>query len=244
VNDELLRLLEAELGQRASFDEGVEAARNACAAGASIAAAAITAAAYYDNPLTGLGALRELMARLSDVPNELGPWERALARGCHSETGDADFTPGFGFVTAARAERILGACRRLAALASPRAPWRCRFMAQHHQSLSEAAGPLNETGLAALAYLDAGIDIESAERRWLTCKLAVAIGEAQRAQRAGVTAFPFSFGRYVYDGAEPTPVPSDSSLDLPALKRRLGLDGDAPLDVDPLDGDPLDSGNA
>jgi hypothetical protein len=83
------------------------------------------------------------------------------------------------------------------------------------------AGPLNETGLAALAYLDAGVDGESAERRWLTCKLGVAIAEAQKARRAGIAAFPFSFSRYVYDGPEPAP----SSLDLVALKRQLGLDG-------------------
>lgn len=218
MNDERLRALEAELAEPASFDAGVEAARNACAAGASIAAGAIAAAAYYDNPLTGLGALRELMARLSDAPNELAAWREALARGRHPETDDADFTPGFGFVTAARAARTLESCRRLGELASGTA--RCRFMAQHHPSLSELAGPLNETGLAALAYLDAGLGIESAERRWLSFKLAVAIGEAQRAQRAGIAAFPFSFGRYRYDGPEPAPL----SLDLPALKRQLGLD--------------------
>jgi hypothetical protein len=222
VNDDVLRVLEAELAERASFDEGVEAARNACAAGASIAAGAIAAAAYYDNPLTGLGALRELMARLRDVPNELAAWRRALSRGRHPETDDADFTPGFGFVTAARAERTLEACRRLGELASPAS--RCRFMAEHHRPLSEVAGPLNTAGLAALVYLDAGLDIESAERRWLTCKLAVAIGEAQRARRAGVAAFPFSFGRYVYDGPEPTSL--DMPLDLPALERQLGLDHD------------------
>jgi hypothetical protein len=220
VNDERLRALEAELAERASFDEGVEAARNACAAGASIAAGAIAAAAYYDNPLTGLGALRELMSRLSDAPNELAAWRQALTRRPHRETDDADFAPGFGFITPARAERTLDACRRLGELASGAA--RCRFMAQHYPSLVELAGPLNETGLAALAYLDAGLDIESAERRWLTSKLAVALGEAQRARRAGVAAFPFSFGRYVYDGPEPTPL----SLDLPALKRQLGLDHD------------------
>lgn len=220
MNDALLGALEAELADRASFDEGVEAARNACAAGASIAAGAIAAAAYYDNPLTGLGALRERMERSRDVPNELGAWRRALARGRHRETDDADFTPGFGFVTAARAERTLAACRRLGELAC--AASRCRFMAEHHASLSEVAGPLNGTGLAALAYLDAGVDLESAERSWLACKLAVAIGEAQRARRAGVAAFPFSFGRYVYEGPEPTPL----SLDLHALKRQLGLDHD------------------
>jgi hypothetical protein len=223
VNEAPLRVLEAELAELASFDEGVEAARNACAAGASIAAGAIAAAAYYDNPLTGLGALRELMSRLREVPNELAAWWRVLSPGRHPETDDADYTPGFGFVTAARAERTLGACRRLGELAS--AASRCRFMAEHHRSLSDVAGALNTTGLAALAYLDAGLDIESAERRWLTTKLAVAIGEAQRARRAGVAAFPFSFGRYVYDGPEP-PASLDSALDLAALKRQLGLDHD------------------
>jgi len=42
----LLCLLEAELGHPAFFDEGVEAARNACAAGASIAAGAIAAGTF------------------------------------------------------------------------------------------------------------------------------------------------------------------------------------------------------
>lgn len=226
MNEEALRLLEAELGDRAALDEGVEAARNACAAGASIAAGAIAAAAYYDNPLTGLGALRELMSRLSDAPNELAAWQRVLSRARHPETDDADVTPGFGFVSADRAASTLAACRRLGELASADAPSRCRFMADHHASLSELAGPLNTTGLAALAYLDAGVDIESAERRWLSCKLAVAIGEAQRARRAGVAAFPFSFGRYVYDGPEPTRASCDVPLDSSALKRQLGLDAD------------------
>ncbi|HTV25023.1 MAG TPA: hypothetical protein VMG12_40295 [Polyangiaceae bacterium] len=215
-----LRLLETELSHPSSFDEGVEAARNACAAGASIAAAAIAAAAYYDNPLTGLGALRELMARLRDVPNELAPWSRALARAPHAETDD-HFTPGFGFVTPERAERTLAACRRLVELAGARSAPRCDFLLEHQRCLAELAGPLNETGLAALAYLDAGVDSESAERRWLEARLSVAIAEAQRARRAGVAAFPFAFGRYVYDGPSPAPVP----LDLQGLKRKLGLDG-------------------
>lgn len=219
MNDDAARVLEAELGRPAAFDEGVEAARNACAAGASIAAAAITAAAYYDNPLTGVGALRELMTRLLDVPDELARWRQALGRGRHPETDDADFTPGFGFVTPARAERTLATCRRLAEL-TPEAT-RCRFMAEHHGSIAELAGPLNDTGLAALAYLDAGLDLESAERRWLGCKLAIAIGAGQNARRAGLAAFPFSLGRYVYEG----PQPSLESLDLRALMQALGVDG-------------------
>ena len=219
MNADCLRLLEAELSRPASFDEGIEVARNACAAGASIAAAAIAAAAYYDNPLTGLGALRELMARLHGVPNELTPWRQALSRASHPETDDVDFTPGFGFVTPLRAERVLVACGELAELAGPSS--RCGFMLQHQRSISDVAGPLNETGLAALAYLDAGVDVESAERRWLCCKLSIGVAEAQKARRAGIAAFPFSFGPYVYDGPRPTPM----SLDLPALQRRLGLDG-------------------
>lgn len=219
MNEAAARLLEVELGRPAAFDAGVEAARNACAAGASIAAAAITAAAYYDNPLTGLGALRELMARLRDIPCELAGWRQALERGPHPETADLDFTPGFGFVTSAGAERTLAACRRLAELV-PAAP-RCRFMAEHHGRIAERAGALNDTGLAALAYLDAGLDPESAERRWLGCKLAIAIEAGQRARRAGVAAFPFSFGRYVYEGPQPSPEP----LDLRGLMRTLGVDG-------------------
>jgi hypothetical protein len=220
MND-ALHLLEAELADPASFDEGVETARNACAAGASIAAGAIAAAAYYDNPITGIGALRALMCCLGGVPDELEAWQRALSPRHHPETDDANFTPGFGFVPAARAERTLLACRRLGALAAGRAAPRCRFLSTHHEALPVLAGPLNETGLAALTYLDAGLDVESAERRWLTCKLSIAIGEAQRARRAGIAAFPFSLGRYVYEGPRaPPPAP----LDLEALKRQLGLD--------------------
>ena len=216
-----LRLLEIELSHPASFDEGVEVARNACAAGASIAAAAIAAAAYYDNPLTGLGALRELMLRSSQLPNELSAWRRALARAPHVETGDADYTPGFGFASPARAERTLVACRRLVEVAGARSAPRCAFLLEHQRELAEVAGALNETGLSALAYLDASIDVEAAERRWLDGKLSVAIAEGQRARRAGVAAFPFSFGRYIYDGPSPTPSP----LDLEGLKQKLGLDG-------------------
>lgn len=219
--DEALRQLEAELSQPATFDEGIEAARNACAAGASIAAAAIAAAAYYDNPLTGLGALRNLMGRLRDVPNELAPWRQALSRGRHPEVDDVDFTPGFGFVTPARAEGALTACRRLVTLAGARSASRCDFLLEHQRPVAEVAGAINETGVAALAYLDAGIDVDSAERRWLGCKLGVALAEAQRARRAGVAAFPFSFGRYVYDGPRPAP----TTLDRLALERQLGLDG-------------------
>jgi hypothetical protein len=219
VSDEVLRLLEAELAHPAAFDEGVEAARNACAAGASIAAAAITAAAYYDNPLTGLGALEELMARLRNVPSEITAWQEALSRRCYSETDDPDFTPGFGFVTAARAERTILVCRRLSELIGTSPSSRCSFMAEHHRSISEVAGPLNETGLAALVYLDTDLDIERAQRHWLSFKLSVAVEEAQKARRAGIDAFPFSFGRYVYEGPQPAP----RSLDLDALKRQLGL---------------------
>lgn len=215
----VLLALDAELRQPASFDEGVEVARNACAAGASIAAGAIAAAAYYDNPLTGLGALCGLMSRLAGVGLELASWQRALARARHPETDDVDFTPGFGFVPPARAAQTLAACRRLAALGGPAS--RCRFLLDHHAPLEQVAGPLNDTGLAALAYLDAGVDVESAERRWLDCKLSVAVAEAQRARRAGVAAFPFSLGRYVYDGPRPSP----ASLDRRALERQLGLDG-------------------
>jgi hypothetical protein len=221
MSDEALRLLETELSDPASFDEGVEASRNACAAGASIAAAAITAAAYYDNPITGLYALQALMSRLHAVPNRIADWQGVLSRRQHPETDDADFTPGFGFVTTARAERAIVICRRVAELTGTSPSSRCRFMAEHHRGISEVAGPLNETGLAALVYLDADLDIDGAQRHWLSLKLAVALAEGQKARRAGIEAFPFSFARYVYEGHEPAP----GSLDLAALKRQLGLEG-------------------
>src|SRR5690348_16970803 len=102
--------LAAELARQALFDEGVEAARNACVAGAPTAAAVITAAAWYDNPLTGAPALLGCMALVSPLPlGDVTAWLDALRPAPHPTTGDPGFTPGFGFVSAAQAGAVVDA---------------------------------------------------------------------------------------------------------------------------------------
>lgn len=216
-----LHWLATELGHPGLADEGIEASRNACAAGASIAAAAITAAAYYDNPITGAGALRALMSRLGAVPIALDAWCEVLAPGIHPETNDPHFTPGFGFVTEHQAELVLAACRRITEQRLHPAPLRCRFMSEHQRVIANVAGPLNAAGLAALVFLDHGYDLEHAERHWLLCKVETALIEAQKARRAGIAAFPFSEDNYFYEGPRPSPAP----FDMTEAMRRLGLEG-------------------
>ena len=84
-----------ELTQPACFDEGVEVARNACVAGASLAAAVISAGAYYDNPLSGVPALRACMKRLAVLPLELRAWQQALAPAPDPEAGRRLVHPRF-----------------------------------------------------------------------------------------------------------------------------------------------------
>jgi hypothetical protein len=221
--------LQAELERPGHFDEGVEAARNACVCGASLAAAAITAAAYYDNPITGLPALRACMLRLDGLP--LGPpaqvldaWRVALQPHVLAPCGTRPFTPGFGHATARQAEEALAGCQRLAALHGPAlvTPARCAFVAECHAALSAVAGPLNATGLAALALLDAGVDLDCAERLYLSWRIAATLGEAQRARRAGVGAFPFLSEGYVYEGA----LPAQRAFDYQQLLARVGITED------------------
>ncbi|HMA91428.1 MAG TPA: hypothetical protein VKP30_02035, partial [Polyangiaceae bacterium] len=64
----VLTRLRRDLTKAILYDEGIEAARNACAGGASIASAAITAAAFYDSPLDGIHALRACMDSLQSLP--------------------------------------------------------------------------------------------------------------------------------------------------------------------------------
>jgi hypothetical protein len=208
-----------ELARAALFDEGVEAARNACVAGASIAAAAITAAAWYDNPLTGLPALALCMRRLAALPPvDVEAWRLGLAA-----DGDGDaapFTPGFGFVAPAQARSILEAARRLVDAAEPgEEPARARFYLRHHAALAAVSGPLNQTGLAALCFVDHGVDPEAAERWFMVWRIETAIGEAQQARARGLAAFPFFTEQYAYEGARP----AAREWDLDALMRQVGL---------------------
>lgn len=220
--------LQAELARPGHFDEGVEAARNACVCGASLAAAVITAAAYYDNPITGIPALRACMTRLAALPlqpssfesSSVELWRAVLRPDVLAPGGTQPFTPGFGHATPPQAAEALAGCRRLAA-AEPGAR-RCAFVAEWHAALSEVAGPLNATGLAALALLDAGVEPDTAERLYLSWRIAGTLAEAQRARSAGVGAFPFLSEGYVYEGALPAP----RSFDYEELLTRVGITGD------------------
>jgi hypothetical protein len=212
-----------ELADDGLFDEGVEAARNACVAGASIASAAITAAAWYDNPLTGAPVVIECMARLSGLAFEVKDWVDALQPKSHPETSDPEFTAGFGFVGAGQGEAIVAACARLVqarvqAGARPGA-LRGAFFLEHRRAIESAAGRLNQAGLAALGFLDCAVDPDEAERTFLLCRVETAIAEAQRARSRGLSAFPFFADSYVYEG----PRPPEQSLDVDALRRRMGL---------------------
>lgn len=213
--------LARELSTPLLFDEGVEAARNACVAGASIASAAITAAAWYDNPLTGVPALRECMANLGQLPFELEAWRHALTGRVHPETMDPDYTPGFGFVSDHQAQAILESCSRLVAASGLRPEVaRSAFFLQHHEELRPTSGRLNHAGLTALYLMDHGVDVQKAERWFLVWRIEVAIAQAQLARQRGAKEFPFFSERYVYEGSSP-PV---RTFDVDELMRQVGLE--------------------
>lgn len=213
-----LAWLAHELGRAEAWDEGIEAARNACVAGASLAAGAIAAAAYYDNPLTGAPALRECLERVGPLPLALEAWREALTPRPHPAADGHPVTPGFGFVGPGRDGVFFGALARWVERAST-AP-RSRFLLAHRAVFEPLAGALNAAGLAAFACLDSGLDTDAAERRFLSFKLESALDEAQKAQRAGLRSIPFDGVRYVYEGTLPAP----RTRDRQALLRRLGLD--------------------
>lgn len=216
-----LPALRRELADPELFDEGVEAARNACVAGASIASAAITAAAFYDNPLTGLGALRACMRRLESTPPELGALRAALAPGPPQDAPDAPFTPGFGFVSSAHASLLLAAARRLLGPPVGHAAMPIgSFLLSVYEQVAPLTGPLNHAGLAALVFLDGRVSLEQAERWYLLARVEIAITEAQKTRRAGLAAFPFLSEHYVYEG----PRPPVRTFDVDDLRRRVGLD--------------------
>ena len=210
--------LARELSRAEAWDEGIEAARNACVAGASLAAGAIVAAAYYDNPLTGAPALRACLERVAPLPLALESWRDALAPRPHAAVDGQLVTPGFGFLGAGRDGVFFAALARWSERGSS-AP-RSRFLLAHRAALEPLTGALNAAGLAAFVCLDAGLDGDAAERGFLLCKLESALDEAQKAQRAGLRAIPFDGIRYVYEGAMPAPRVRDRQV----LLRRLGLD--------------------
>jgi hypothetical protein len=223
VKYEQERALAELLNTQALWDQGVEAARNACVAGAPLAAAAIAAAAYYDSPLVGGRALRALMQRLRAAPLQLERWRALLAPSAHPETGDADFVPGFGGISARGAQAILAGCHALQTIT--RGP-RLAFYQQHAAALREHSGALNATGLCALVFLDAQLDDDSAERRFLLLRLEPALAAAQRARKAGLGRFPFFENGYAYEGAWPDTRTGEpcSEQELGALKKAVGLE--------------------
>jgi hypothetical protein len=103
---------------------------------------------------------------------------------------------------------------------------RLGFWLEHVRELRAVAGPLNVAGLCALTFLDADVDADEAERRYLLLRLAPALAAAQRARRAGLARFPFFEDGYEYQGAWPSeriPEPC-SDAELAALKREVGID--------------------
>ena len=212
--------LAGELTSRPLFDEGVEVARNACVAGASIASAAISAAAWYSNPLTGIPALCSCMQLLGTLPRTVRAWQRALGRAsvpCGNSSGRA---PGFGFVGPAQAVEILNACRRLASSPDGSRVSGCTaFFAKHAEAIGRVSGPLNQVGLAALQFVDHQVSVEEAERWYLLCRMRTAIAAAQRARKGGIAAFPFFTREYAYEGRWPQP----RSFDFEELRKRVGV---------------------
>ncbi|MFZ5889668.1 MAG: hypothetical protein ACOY0T_01255 [Myxococcota bacterium] len=215
-----VRELWRELSHPTLFDEGIEAARNACVAGASLAAGAITASAWYDNPLNGARALRESITRLRDLPCELQAWCARFAPTTHPETGDDDWSPGFGFVDASQAELLLEIAERLSPRVEACVPARhLAYFCQHHQELTAVSGHLNATGLAALVLCDHNYELDDAERTFLVARIDLALRQAALARRAGLANFPFFTEAYVYEGNSPPP----RRLDLTKLMREVGL---------------------
>jgi hypothetical protein len=207
--------LVAELGREELFDEGVEAARNACVAGAPLASAAITASAWYDNPLTGARAVLDCMAKLGALGESVDDWLAAFAPAPHPETCD-EWSPGFGFVSPCASELLSALACRLAACAHGN---KLRSFQQYRQALGRVCGPLNPAGLAALVFADHGFSPDDAERRFLLARIDVAMHEAARARKLGVGRFPFFSESYVYEGA----TPPARKLDLSALMQKVLL---------------------
>jgi hypothetical protein len=219
VNQEFRARLAREISAESLYDEGIEAARNACAAGASPAAAAITAAAFYDNPLTGAPALRALMKRIAALPLDRAAWLSSLAGAPHPETGDPGFTPGFGFVSPGEASAVVGALHRLLVPWKPDTRTRSAFFLAHRAAITQVAGPLNVSGLCALFFVDHDVALDEAEALFLVLRIEPAIREGQRARKAGLSAFPFYEFPYAYEGT----APEVRSYDVPSLMKEVGL---------------------
>lgn len=202
----ILGRLRQALANEVLHDEGIEAARNACAAGASIAAAAIVAAAYYDSPLVGIPALRRLMQELARIPRELHVWLSAFRRETGTTSSPSNFAPGFGYVNEEQAAFVIDACRRcLGRRTQARDASVCAFFLENHQSLTPFTGALNRVGLMAIVCTDLGTSLEDAERYFMTWRVECAILEAQKARARGLNQFPFLSEYHHYEGTWPSP---------------------------------------
>ena len=211
------------LGQSVLFDEGVEATRNACVAGAPIAAAVVTAAAYYSNPLTGVPALLSCMERLRCSETRTASWLEAFAKSPHPSTGDPDYAPGFGFMRADQQRAIAEAAgRMLSELPGPR----LALYVASRGILEAQLGPLNQAGLCAFVFVDQGLSADAAERTFVLLRMEPALVEAQRARLSGLKNFPFFTDTYRYEGPWPAPrsEADESDLDLRTLAQEVGLD--------------------
>jgi hypothetical protein len=207
-----------ELTRPELFDEGVEAARNACIAGASLASAAITAAAWYDNPLTGAGALSACMRLFAELPLTVAAWQRALEPRVHAEIGER-LTPGFGFVKPEQSRILVALLARFVEEAAD-ASARTTFLLEAMAGLGPLAASLNHAGFTAFVCLDQGVPWRTAERSFLCTRIDTAMAEADRARELGLAGFPFFSNEYHYDGAEP----ACRSFDLSALRKAVGID--------------------
>jgi hypothetical protein len=199
-----LARLERELLHEILFDEGIEAARNACVAGASIAAAAIVAAAYSDSPLVGLPALRDCMRQVEALPFTIDAWRTAFK--CHRDTDSQEiiFAPGFGHVTEQQAAFLLSAGQRLSArMSRPNVGSRTAFYLNHHTQITSECGALNRVGLMSLVCVDQQISYDDAEYMFVVLRIKNAISEAQKVRHDGLDQFPFLSEQFHYEGQWP-----------------------------------------
>jgi hypothetical protein len=209
--------LHQEFANASLYAESIEVARNACAAGASIVAAAIAVCAYNDSPLIGIDALVSCMRLVVRLRPEITAFRDAFGYRSATEDSDALFAPGFGFVDATGAEAVLAACQRI--VRQQRGYRHGKFTAfylRHHRSLVPSCGPLNRVGLMALVAVDEGMSEDEAERAFLIWQLDAALVAAQRARARGLSHFPFLTEHYVYDGPRPAP-PCHQPVDLATI---------------------------
>ncbi len=212
-----VRELSREVRALFAADEGTEAARNACAGGASLSAAAITAAAYADNPLSGVPAMVRCLQVFRAGPSEVERWlhaprhEREATGGARLEVSvePRASAPDQSHPVDTAAEQLLHQCG-------------CRHRSRRLRAYvthTPVATRVNPAGLAALVFADHEVPHDLAERCFLSWRITPALAAAQQVRGMGLDRFPFLRDCLVYDG----PRPSVEPLDLEALLQRLEL---------------------